>query len=166
KGARHLLDLINEGLDIARIESGRLTMSLEPVVLADALRESLDLIRPLAADQRIDLRTEGSWPAEGYVKADRQRLKQVFLNLLSNAVKYNRVGGAVIVRCLEVDGDSLRVEVSDDGPGIRPEMMERLFVPFERLGAEATGVEGTGLGLALSKGLIEAMGGRLGVESV
>jgi PAS domain S-box-containing protein len=165
KGGRHLLDLINEVLDISRIESGRLTMSLEPIELAGAVREALDLIRPLAADQRIELEMEGSWPAHGYVKADRQRLKQVVLNILSNAVKYNREGGTVTVRCIEADGDRLRVEVSDDGPGIRPELMERLFAPFDRLGAETTGVEGTGLGLALSKGLIEAMGGSLGVKS-
>ena len=166
KGGRHLLELINEVLDIARIESGRLTMSVEPIVLADVLRESLDLIRPLAADQQIQLNTGDSWPTDGYVKADRQRLKQVLLNLLSNAVKYNRSGGAVTVRCLKADGAGLRVEVSDDGPGIRPEFMERLFIPFDRLGAEATEVEGTGLGLSLSKGLIEAMHGNLGVESI
>ena len=165
KGGRHLLDLINEVLDIARIESGKLRMSMEPIQMATALRETIELIRPLAADRRIELRTEGSWSDESCVKADHQRLKQVMLNLLSNAVKYNREGGTVTVRCIEGDGRRLRVEVSDDGPGIRPEFMQRLFVPFDRLGAEATGVEGTGLGLALSKGLIEAMGGTLGADS-
>jgi PAS domain S-box-containing protein len=165
KGGRHLLELINEVLDIARIESGKLRMSMEPIQMATALRETIELIRPLAADRRIELRTEGSWSIERCVKADHQRLKQVVLNLLSNAVKYNREGGTVTVRCLEANGRRLRVEVSDDGPGIRPEFMERLFVPFDRLGAEASGVEGTGLGLALSKGLIEAMGGALGAES-
>ena len=164
RGGRHLLDLINEVLDIARIESGRLSMSLEPIALAEALREALDLIGPLADNRRIGLRTEDPWPPDGYVRADRQRLKQVLLNLLSNAVKYNREGGTVALRCLQADG-VVRVEVSDDGPGIRPELMERLFVPFDRLGAEGTSVEGTGLGLALSKGLVEAMGGTLAGRS-
>ncbi|MGH7372023.1 MAG: PAS domain-containing sensor histidine kinase, partial [Candidatus Methylomirabilales bacterium] len=166
KGGKHLLDLINEVLDIARIESGRITLSLEPVVLADALSEAIGLIQPLAAEQGIELKAEDARSADRYVRADRQRVKQVLLNLLSNAVKYNRSGGRVIVRCLEVQGDRLRVEVSDQGTGIAPEMMDRLFVPFERLEAEGTGVEGTGLGLALSKGLVEAMGGSLGVTSI
>jgi CheY-like chemotaxis protein len=166
KGGKHLLDLINEVLDIARIESGRMTLSLEPVVLADALSEAIGLIQPLAAEQGIELKAEDARSADRYVRADRQRLKQVLLNLLSNAVKYNRSGGRVIVRCLEVQGEGLRVEVSDQGAGIPPEMMDRLFLPFERLGAEGTGVEGTGLGLALSKGLTEAMGGSLGMTSI
>jgi hypothetical protein len=166
KGGRHLLDLINEILDIARIESGKITLSLEPIVLADALWEAIDLIQPLAAEQGIELKAEDSWPPARHVKADRQRLKQVLLNLLSNAVKYNRPGGRVTIRCPDLIGDGLRVEVTDQGAGIPPEMIDRLFVPFERLGAEATGVEGTGLGLALSKGLMEAMGGSLWVKSV
>jgi signal transduction histidine kinase/ActR/RegA family two-component response regulator len=165
KGGKHLLDLINEVLDIARIESGRLTLSVEPIVLAEALQEALDLIRPLAAELGIELKAGDSGPPDRFVEADRQRVKQVLLNLLSNAVKYNRPGGSVTVGCTELPGGGLRVEVTDEGPGIRPEMMDRLFVPFERLGAEATGVEGTGLGLALSKRLMEAMGGTLGVDS-
>ncbi len=164
KGGKHLLDLINEVLDIARIESGRITLSLEPIVLADAMGEAIHLIQPLAAEQGIELKSDDAWPADGYVRADRQRLKQVLLNLLSNAVKYNRPGGRVTVRCMDVR-DEVRIQVSDQGVGIPPERMDRLFVPFERLGAEGTAVEGTGLGLALSKGLTEAMGGRLGVKS-
>jgi len=165
KGGKHLLDLINEVLDIARIESGRITLSLEPISLADALWEAIHLIQPLAAEQGIELKAEDAWPADRYIRADRQRLKQVVLNLLSNAVKYNRPGGRVTVRCMEVRREGLRVEVSDQGAGIPPGMMDRLFVPFDRLGAEGTGVEGTGLGLALSTGLMEAMGGSLGVTS-
>jgi PAS domain S-box-containing protein len=164
KGGKHLLDLINEVLDIARIESGRITLSLEPIVLADALGEAIRLIQPLAAEQGIELKSDDAWPADRYVRADRQRLKQVLLNLLSNAVKYNRPGGRVTVRCMDFR-EGLRVEVTDQGAGIPPEWMDRLFVPFERLGAEGTAVEGTGLGLALSKGLTEAMGGSLGVTS-
>lgn len=165
KGGKHLLDLINEVLDIARIESGRITLSLEPIALAEALREAQDLIGPIAAEDGIELRTGDSWPHDLYVDADGQRLKQVLLNLLTNAVKYNRPGGSVTVCCNEIAGNGLRLEITDEGPGIPPEMMDRLFVPFERLGADGTGAEGTGLGLALSKRLTEAMGGTLGVQS-
>ena len=164
KGGRHLLDLINEVLDIARIEVGRIALSLEPVALDESVLGAVDLIRPLATERGIRLGTEIS-ESQGYVTADRQRLKQVLLNLLSNAVKYNRPGGSVAVRCVPVSGGRARVEVADDGLGIAPEYMSRLFVPFERLGAETSGVEGTGLGLALSKRLVEVMGGTLEVES-
>src|SRR6185436_7965690 len=100
-----------------------------------------------------------------HVMADRQRLKQVLLNLLSNAIKYNRAGGKVIVGCDQAPGDRLRITIKDTGIGIRADRIDRLFTPFERLGAEQTGVEGTGLGLALSKRLTEAMGGDIGVAS-
>jgi len=164
KGGRHLLDLINEVLDIARIEVGRIALSLEPVGVDDAVLGAVDLIRPLASERGVRLGTEVP-DALGYVTADRQRLKQVLLNLLSNAVKYNRPGGSVTVRCLRAAGGEVRIEVIDDGPGIAPEYLNRLFVPFERLGAESSGVEGTGLGLALSKRLVEVMGGALEVDT-
>ena len=164
KGGRHLLDLINEVLDIARIETGRIALSIEPVGVAEAVLGAVDLIRPLAAERGIKLGVEVP-DSLGHVAADRQRLKQVLLNLLSNAVKYNRPGGSVAVRCAPIGPGEIRVEVTDDGPGIAPEYMGRLFMPFERLGAESSGVEGTGLGLALSKRLVEVMGGRLEVET-
>lgn len=164
KGGRHLLDLINEVLDIARIEAGRLSLSLEPVALKDLVEESLDLIRPLAAQRSIKI--EHSLFEDGqHVMADRQRLKQVLLNLLSNAVKYNRDGGSVTIAYHERPGELLRLSVADTGPGISPSDRARIFVPFERLQAAQAAVEGTGLGLALSKGLVEAMGGTIGVES-
>jgi protein-histidine pros-kinase len=100
-----------------------------------------------------------------HVLADRQRLKQVLLNLMSNAIKYNRDGGSVRVSCHAMGDDLLRIEVADSGHGLAPDQVERLFRPFERLGAEVGSIEGTGIGLALSKGLIEAMGGTIGVES-
>jgi PAS domain S-box-containing protein len=165
RGGRHLLDLINEILDISRIESGRLPLSPEPVRLADALREAIDLIRPLAAERRITVQTEPIADPQCYTIADRQRLKQVLLNLLANAVKYNRESGRVTVSCTPVPEGRVRVAVADTGPGIPPEKLGRLFQPFDRLGAETTEVEGTGLGLALSKGLVEAMGGVISVES-
>jgi len=165
KGGRHLLGLIDEVLDISRIESGRLSISLEPVLLNDVIREALDLIHPLAARWNVRLDGRPSESDDFYVLADRQRLKQVLLNFLSNAAKFNRPGGKVSVSVEDAPGDRLRVNVTDTGPGIPPEKMGRLFTPFDRLGAEERGVEGTGLGLALSKRLVEVMGGAVGVES-
>jgi signal transduction histidine kinase/ActR/RegA family two-component response regulator len=174
KGGRHLLALINEVLDIARIESGRLSLSKEPVRLKEVLQETLDLVKPLAAQKQVTIVSEDAGSLDRYVMADRQRLKQVLLNLLSNAVKYNKPGGRVTLSLVEVACEGLgtgnigklRLTVGDTGPGIAQEKFSRLFSPFERLGAENTSVEGTGLGLALSKRLVDAMGGTLGVESV
>ena len=162
KGGRHLLDLINEVLDISRIESGTMTLSLEPVALDQMIVECLDLVRPQAHARDIELlNLDGS---HRHVHADRQRLKQVLLNLLSNAVKFNRDGGTITVTCEHAD-DSATVQVTDTGPGIRKELLDRLFTPFDRLNADATGIQGTGLGLALSRRLVEAMGGTIEVTS-
>jgi signal transduction histidine kinase/ActR/RegA family two-component response regulator len=165
KGGRHLLELINEVLDISRIEAGTMTISLEPVEAVSMLGDVLSLVGPMAAERGIELATELPPTEDSYVAADRQRLRQVLLNLLSNGVKYNRSGGSVRVSFEDVDGDRLRILVRDTGAGIPEEKLEQLFNPFERLGAEQTGVEGTGLGLALSRRLVELMGGTLGVES-
>jgi PAS domain S-box-containing protein len=163
RAGRHLLNLINEVLDIARIESDRQTLSLEPVRVDAALIEAVNLIRPLAAQNACMV--SDPHPAPGvWIRADRQRLAQVLLNLLSNGVKYNRPGGSVRVTWEEREG-RIRLGVHDTGRGIAPDRMEELFVPFARLGAEETGVEGTGLGLALSHRLAEAMGGSLTAES-
>jgi signal transduction histidine kinase/ActR/RegA family two-component response regulator len=162
--ARHLLALINEVLDIAAIEAGRLPLSLEPVAVAEVVAETVSLIRPLA-DQHEVLLVSPPVSCQVHVLGDRQRLKQILLNLLSNAVKYNRQGGRVELACGPADGDRMRVAVRDTGPGIAPDAMGQLFVPFERLGSEQTGVEGAGLGLPLSKRLAEAMGGTLEVSS-
>ncbi|MBA3876510.1 MAG: hypothetical protein C0498_06175 [Anaerolinea sp.] len=163
RGGRHLLDLINEVLDISRIESGTLTISPEPVHLAGAVTEATALIAPLAEDHGIRLLVEDG---DRHVLADRQRLKQVLLNLLSNAVKFNRPGGRIIVSLSDAAADRVRVGVHDEGAGIPVAMRDRVFAPFDRLEAEATGVEGTGLGLALSKVLVERMGGTIGFDSV
>jgi PAS domain S-box-containing protein len=165
KAGQHLLSLIDEVLDIARIESGQMSLSVEPVFVAATVQEALDLVRLLAAEQGITVRAQAALGCQHYVRADQQRLKQVLLNLLSNAIKYNRREGTVTVSCEESAGERLRIVVADTGFGIAPAKMERLFTPFERLDAEQAGVEGTGLGLALSLGLMEAMGGTLGVES-
>jgi PAS domain S-box-containing protein len=164
KGGRHLLGLIDEILDIARIEAGRLPISLEPVPVGDAVKSALDLVGPQATARRISL--DGGAAFDGrFVLADRQRLQQVLLNLLSNAVKYNHEGGGVTVSCADGAGGWLGIAVADTGSGIAPDKLERLFTPFDRLGAEQGDVEGTGLGLVLSKRLVEAMGGRLLVDS-
>jgi protein-histidine pros-kinase len=163
---RHLLSLINEVLDITRIESGRLTLSLEPIRVRDVVHEAFDLVRPQAAREQISLDSSAldEIAPEQLVQADRQRLQQVLLNLLSNAIKYNRAEGSVTLRC-SVSGECLRLGVEDTGRGIPADRLARVFVPFDRLGAEETGVEGTGLGLALSQGLVAAMNGTLTVQS-
>ena len=164
KGGYHLLDLINEILDLARIEAGRLSLSAEPVQVSELLHDTLDLVRPLAGQQSVTIHNNESG-CERYIMADRQRLKQVLLNLLSNAIKFNRAKGSVIVGCGEAVSGKLRIEITDTGAGISPAGLKKLFKPFERLDADTTEIGGTGLGLALSKRLIEAMGGTIGVES-
>jgi len=162
---RHLLNLINEVLDISRVETGNLQLSLEPVCLADALEEALGLMRPLAAERGIELLTPEPLDQSYYVMADRQRFKQVLLNLLTNAVKYTPLEGEVTVSASATGKGAMRVVVSDTGAGISPEKLARLFTPFDRLGAEQSGVEGTGLGLALCQRLMQAMHGSIGANS-
>jgi PAS domain S-box-containing protein len=162
---RHLLDLISDVLDVSRIEAGQMNTSLEPVPIDVVLRDAAELVAPLAASRGIALRMQPRRLARDHVVADAQRLKQVLLNLLSNAVKYNREGGEISVRLEPAGERRLRVGVSDTGPGITPEMLSRLFRPFDRLGAEQSTVEGTGLGLAISRGLITAMGGAIWADS-
>jgi signal transduction histidine kinase/CheY-like chemotaxis protein len=164
KGGRHLLELINEVLDIARIETGNLALSAEPVLPSEVVSDVLDLIRPLAVERSVTI-TANLGSADAYVLADRQRLRQVLLNLLSNAVKYNRVGGTISIGCDRRDPTHIRISVTDTGSGIPLELQSKLFQPFERLGAEQTNIEGTGVGLALSRKLTDAMGGRLDFES-
>ena len=164
KAGEHLLVLINEVLDISRIEARALSLSLEAVPICETLQEAVDLVRPLADQQQIAITVELPDQAHPHGRADRQRLKQVLLNLLSNAVKYNRTGGTVQVIVLS-DEQTIRLEVKDSGDGIPADKLAQLFQPFERLDADLRQIEGTGLGLVLSKGLIEAMGGRIGAES-
>jgi PAS domain S-box-containing protein len=165
KGGRHLLELINEVLDIARIETGRLSLSPEPVLVGEIVGHAADLIAPLARERNITLIVEADAKADRAVMADRQRLNQILLNLLSNAVKYNRIGGRVTLGIADPGPGRTRIVVTDTGAGIPRKKLKLLFQPFERLGAEMTGIEGTGLGLTLARGLAEAMGGSVGVES-
>jgi CheY-like chemotaxis protein/two-component sensor histidine kinase len=162
---RHLLNLINEVLDISRIEAGNLQFSLEPVSANESLNEALSLMRPLAAERKIELTMTGIGDEQHYVMADRQRIKQVLLNLLTNAVKYTPVEGQVTISIATSAGERVRIVVSDSGAGISEDKLPRLFIAFDRLGAENSAVEGTGLGLALCKRLMLAMHGQIGVQS-
>jgi signal transduction histidine kinase/ActR/RegA family two-component response regulator len=164
KAGRHLLSLIEEVLDISLVEAGAMGLSLEPVDMVSAFSDVAELIAPVADSAGIRIISELDIGSEVFVLADRQRLRQVILNLLSNAVKYNLPGGAVTLS-LDSDADRVRITVADTGPGIEPDDLERLFVPFDRLGAEQGGVPGTGLGLALSKSLVELMDGTISVHS-
>ena len=169
KAGRHLLALINEVLEISRIESGRLALFPEAVSVVRLLEECIALVQPMAREKHLVMRTTLPDPPQsptGYVWADPQRIKQVLLNLLSNAIKYNRVGGSVVLSYQQQDSGRLRIEVRDTGIGIAAQQLAKLFNPFERLDADQTSVEGTGLGLALSRGLVELMEGTLAVESV
>ncbi len=158
----YLLELINEVLDISRIESGHISVMIEPIVLKDLETECIELVTPQASDLGITIFAQSDY--EFRVLGDQQRLKQVLLNLLSNAIKYNRPHGTVTLSCA-MRNEKVRLSVRDTGPGIGTDLLQRLFTPFDRLDAETTGIEGTGLGLALSKGLVEAIGGTLGVDS-
>ncbi|SCB28294.1 PAS domain S-box protein [Rhizobium hainanense] len=158
---RHLLSLIDEVLDIARIEAGRMDLVLEPIDAAEALQEALALARPLAEERSISLHLDDAQLVGTYTHADRRRLLQVLLNLLSNAIKFNHAGGKVIVAARRDRSGRLAVDIGDTGSGISPDEMKRLFQPFERLGKDRNATSGTGLGLALSKHLMAAMGGEL-----
>ena len=167
RAGRHLLELVNEVLDISRIDSGNMSLTPEPLAVDGLVREALDLIRPLADARGIALAVDPALPDAGlHVLADRQRLRQVLLNLLSNAVKYNCANGRVTLEAgMAPDGKRVRLSVADTGRGIAAEKLPLLFTPFERLGAENTDVEGSGIGLALAKRLVESQGGELGVKS-
>jgi PAS domain S-box-containing protein len=164
RGARHLLDLINEVLDLAQVETGRLQVELEPIPVAGLIDECVGLLQPLAGVEGIGVAIVDAAAGGGWIVADHTRVKQVLLNLLSNAIKYNRPGGNVRIACV-AEGASLRIEVIDTGPGLNADQGARLFNEFERLDAGHTGVEGAGLGLALSKHLMHAMGGEIGLTS-
>jgi CheY-like chemotaxis protein/two-component sensor histidine kinase len=164
KAGWYLMELINEILDLAMIESGRMSWSLEPVSLTDVMLECQTMIEPQAQKQGIRV----SFPrvdSPCYVKGDRTRLKQVLINLLSNAIKYNQSGGSVDVECSVSAPQRMRVSVRDSGPGLPAEKLAQLFQPFNRLGQEASAEEGTGIGLVVTKRLVELMGGAIGVES-
>ena len=163
KGGHHLLELINEVLDLAKLESGRIDLSLEPVEVCPIVQDCVGLVSSLANQRGISI---GHLGLEGVaVRADRTRLKQALLNLLSNAVKYNREGGNVLIDVRAKGADRLQIRVTDNGPGIPGKRLAELFQPFNRLGAEATEIEGTGIGLTITRRIVEVMGGTVDVES-
>ncbi|MDP2916252.1 MAG: PAS domain S-box protein [Candidatus Aminicenantes bacterium] len=160
----YLLELINEILDLALIESGKLSLSLEPISLAEVMHECRAMIEPQAQKRGISVAFP-QFEIPYFVKADRTRVKQVLINLLSNAIKYNKVGGTVVVDCIASTPGRIRICVKDTGEGLTPDKLMQLFQPFNRLGQEANAEEGTGIGLVVCKRLIELMGGVIGVES-
>jgi PAS domain S-box-containing protein len=164
RAGHHLLDLVGEILDLGQIASGEIRPSVEVVGASEVIDQVIAMVQPLAQARNVSLSGPGRADGEPYVRCDRQRLTQVLVNLLTNALKYNNPGGSVAVR-VAMAGGTARLTVSDDGPGIAEADLDRLFQPFERLGAALSDVEGTGLGLALCRGLVEAMGGRIGVYS-
>lgn len=163
RAGRHLLRLIDEVLDLSRIEAGTVAMRPEAVDAAGVMAESMELVLPSARERRVRVHTESGGGVT--VRADRQRLRQVLLNLLVNAVKYTDPDTSVTLQCTQPSTDVVRFSVVDDGPGIPLDLQERLFEPFDRLGAEGGAVEGTGLGLVVSRELVHAMDGHMGVRS-
>ena len=159
----HLVQLLDDLLDFSRMTAARLTVADEELVVGPTIDAAIDMVSSLAAAHEVHI--EPPAPATHVVRADATRLRQVLVNLLANAVKYNRPGGSVRVHTEVLDEHQVLIEVSDTGPGIEPELLPRLFVPFDRLGAESSNVSGAGLGLLLTRGLVQAMGGAIEVSS-
>jgi CheY-like chemotaxis protein len=171
KSGKHLLNLINEVLEVSRIEAGKLSISFEPVQLNGIILETMDIVNPLATERKINVEYVPSPQNEHFVIADRQKLKQILINIINNAVKYNHIGGSVFIKNEFVQKSESfpaanKICVSDTGKGIAPEDIKKLFNPFERIGSEVSEIEGTGLGLVVAQKLTEAMNGRIGVDSV
>jgi PAS domain S-box-containing protein len=161
----HLLELINEILDLTVIEAGKIVLKMEPFFLPEVIRECETMIAPMAQQYNIGI----TFPMEQtacFILADRMRVKQVIINLLSNAIKYNKEGGTVTVYSSEASATRIRIRVQDSGMGLTPDKLSQLFQPFNRLGQEANAIRGTGIGLVVCKRLIESMNGAIGVESV
>ena len=164
KAGWYLLELINEILDLALIESGTVSLSHEPVLLSEVLAECRAMMEPQAQQRGIGM-VFMALDAPCYVMADRTRLKQVMINLLFNAIKYNQVGGHVTVQCSLTAGDAVRISVRDTGRGLAPDKLAQWFQPFNRLGQEKGAVEGTGIGLVVTQRLVQLMGGDIGADS-
>lgn len=165
KAGRALLDLVNVLLDLTNFETGQMGLLLDPVAVSGVAQEAVDLMHPLAAARRIQLRA-AEMPSGATVRADSHRLEQVLLNLLSNAIKYNRADGTVVVDCTACPNDQWRINVRDSGPGLSADQCARLFTSFDRFGTEYIPERGVGLGLVHAKQLVEAMSGTIGVDSI
>ena len=163
KSGQHLLELINDVLDLTKIEAGKVELSIEDVCPRDVLDECLALVHSMADERGIGIVVGEGFKAAAKIRADQTRFKQSLLNLMSNAIKYNRERGKVTVDCHETPGGMLHVSVTDEGEGISEDMRRDLFEPFHRLGLETTKIEGTGIGLTITKQIIERMGGHIGV---
>lgn len=171
RSGKHLLDLINEVLDISRIEAGQLSLSLEPIQIKGVISEMTDLVSRQADERGIKIKLVDSETNMLFLRSDKQRLKQILLNLINNAIKYNRPGGSIFLETLvmpknEAGVTPIRILVRDTGLGIAEEDLPKLFNPFERIGAEKSKTEGSGLGLSVVRKLVDAMGGKVGVESI
>jgi CheY-like chemotaxis protein len=162
RSGRYLLDLINDILDLSKIESGRLSLSIEPVDLKQVVIDSLSVVKPLAQD-RVNI--EFNCDAEVIVRADITRLRQSIINLLSNAIKYNKNNGWVFIT-IDSEGDNILLNIKDTGVGISERNLRKVFEPFDRLNHESSGIEGTGIGLSITKRLMEMMDGNVAVESI
>jgi PAS domain S-box-containing protein len=167
RAGHHLLDMINDILDLTRIESGDANLAVEPVSLSDLLTDTLPMLQTQAEAMGVTIKQELVHGAPDMVMGDSRRLKQVLINLLSNAVKYNQLGGTVSVRCKPSadQPDALALAIADTGRGLTPDQQKGLFEPFNRLGADQDGIEGTGLGLVITRRLIESMHGSISLES-
>lgn len=161
----HLLGLVTDILELSRIEAGSVKIQLESVSLGEAIADATSLVRSDCADRQIALHLSETIGTAERIAADPMRLRQVLINLLSNGIKYNAAGGAIHIEVQDVGGDLLRISISDEGPGIPVDRQDELFEPFNRLNFEKSGIDGVGIGLAISKGLVEMMGGSIGVES-
>ena len=175
KAGDHLLNLINEVLDLSRIEAGRIDLSIETIPLDEVIAESLQLITPLAdrrgieislTQNNVEITFDELLQQHNAVRADHTRLKQVLLNLLSNAVKYNCDNGKIIIACNTINDNQIRISISDTGDGLNQEQQSQLFKAFNRIGAEQKNIEGTGIGLVITKNIVELMGGNIGVDSI
>jgi signal transduction histidine kinase len=161
----HLLNLINEVLDLSAIESDQLDLSFDDVSISSSLEYAENLLEPKAKEQNIRITNKISPEQDSFVYADKMRFRQVLLNLLSNAIKYNKEGGSVIIEVEKNTPGKVRLRITDTGLGIPQDKQEDLFTPFDRLGAESKAIEGTGIGLTISKHLIKKMGGDIELES-
>ncbi|MDX1812961.1 MAG: ATP-binding protein, partial [Gammaproteobacteria bacterium] len=162
----HLLTLINEVLDLSKIEAGNFSLNLVSVNLSEAIQECIGLMQPLANERKVTINSQLEGFDKLFVKVDANRLKQVIINLLSNAVKYNIENGSINISAQSLDNDRVQVRIDDTGKGLSRAEQERLFVPFDRLGAEETSVDGTGIGLVITQKLLRLMGGEIGYQKL
>ncbi|MDH5767275.1 MAG: ATP-binding protein, partial [Gammaproteobacteria bacterium] len=161
---KHLLDLINDVLDLSKIETGNIEISLESIRLGNIISECITLVMNLIGEKNIRLDSKGISDNSSFIKVDYTRFKQVVINILSNAIKYNKQNGSVQIKIDDISEQYLRLSICDSGNGLTEQQQKLLFQPFERLGAENTDIEGTGIGLVISKQLMEMMGGSIGYE--